>query len=461
MVVTVLGSVAVTLLTVPLYQASTRLFVSTSAGSSVSDIYQGNRFSQERVVSYSELLTGETLAQRTIDKLGLDMTAGELQAKVKASAKLDTVLINVDVLDESPVRARDLANTLSDEFVGMVRELETPQNGATPDARVVVEQRASIPAQPVVPQKARNIAIGVALGLLLGIGLAVLRDLLDNTVKNRETLEEITGTGIVGSIPLDKERRKHAAISFEKDNSSIAEAFRKLRTNLQFLAVDNPPRVIVVTSSTPSEGKSTTAINIALALAEAEHNVVLVDGDMRRPMLHKYLDLVGPAGFSTVLSGQASLDEVLQKTRFPGLTVLSAGTVPPNPSELLGSMAAKSLLSELREKFDYVIVDSSPLLAVTDAAILAANSDGVLVMARFGQTKREQLAHAIGNLEDVGASVLGAVFTMTPTRGGSSYSYNYSYYGEDIARTSSHRKSAPEPPEIVEPSTDGADRAQS
>ena len=131
--------------------------------------------------------------------------------------------------------------------------------------------------------------------------------------------------------------------------------------------------------------------------------MVLVDGDMRRPMLDKYLDLVGSVGFSTVLSGRASLDEVLQKTRFPGLTVLTSGAIPPNPSELLGSLAAKKVLSELRAQFDYVIVDSSPLLAVTDAAILAADSDGVLIMARFGQTKREQLAHAVGNLEDVGA----------------------------------------------------------
>ncbi len=258
-----------------------------------------------------------------------------------------------------------------------------------------------------------------------------------------ETLEEITGVGLVGSIPLDKERRNEPAISFDTDNSAIAEAFRKLRTNLQFLAVDNPPRVIVVTSSMPNEGKTTTAINIALALAEAEHNVVLVDGDMRRPMLDKYLDLVGPVGFSTVLSGGASLSEVLQKTRFPRLTVLTSGAVPPNPSELLGSLAAQKVLGELRAQFDYVIVDSSPLLAVTDAAILAANSDGVLIMARFGQTKREQLAHAVGNLKDVGAPLLGAVFTMTPARGNASYSY--SYYGEGAAQRTSHRESPEEP----------------
>ncbi|GAA1691086.1 chromosome partitioning protein [Mycolicibacterium murale] len=432
---------AVTLLTTPMYQASTRLFVSTNGGSTLAETYQGNRFSQERVASYAALVTGETLAQRTIEKLGLGMTPAELQANVTAAAKSDTVLIDVSVLDQSPVMARDIANTLSDEFVIMVRELETPESGAIPNARVVVEQRASIPEKPVVPNTLRNLGAGLAIGLALGVGLAILRDLLDNTVKERNVLEEITGVGTVGSIPLDKERRKQAAIAYETDNSAIAEAFRKLRTNLQFLAVDNPPRVIVVTSSTPSEGKSTTSINTALALAEAGNNVVLIDGDMRRPTLHKHLDLVQPVGFSTVLSGGVSLEDALQKTNYPGLTVLTSGAIPPNPSELLGSMAAKRLLADLRTKFDYVIVDTTPLLAVTDAAILAAGADGVLLVARFGQTKREQLTHAVGSLESVGASILGAVFTMTPLRGGSAYSYNYSYYGPDGPRRTPRQQS--------------------
>lgn len=426
----VLAAVAVNLTTTPLYQASTRLFVSTSSGSSASEIYQGNRFSQERVVSYTELLMGETLARRTIDKLGLDMRAEELRSRVKASSKNDTVLIDVKVVDPSPVRARDIADALSDEFVEMVRELETPPDGTMPDARVVVEQRASVPSSPVVPQTNRNIFFGLIIGLLTGVGLAILLDLLDNTVKDRETIEDITGVGLVGSIPLDKERRKEPAISFESDNSPIAEGFRKLRTNLQFLAVDNPPRAILITSSLAAEGKSTTAINVALALAEANHNVILVDGDLRRPRLDKYLDVVGAVGLSSVLAGGVNLEDVIQKTRFQGLSVLTSGPVPPNPSELLGSLAARNTIQELRNNFDYVIVDSSPLLAVTDAAVLAANVDGVLIIARFSQTKRDQLAHAVASLESVGAPLLGAVLSMTPARGDSSYSYMYGYYGE-------------------------------
>ncbi|WP_328351386.1 polysaccharide biosynthesis tyrosine autokinase [Mycobacterium sp. NBC_00419] len=429
-----LAAATVTLLTTPLYQASTRLFVSTSAGQSLSDAYQGTLFSQERVLSYTQLLKGETLAKRTIDKLGLDMKPSALTKRITASAKQDTVLIDLQVLDASPLRARDIANALSDEFVKMVKELETPPDGRKPDARVIVEQRATIPESPVVPKTSRNIALGLVAGVLLGVGLAILRDRLDNSVKDRETLEDITGVGLVGNIPADKERRKDAAIAFDKESSGISEAFRKLRTNLQFLAVDNPPRVILVASSLPNEGKSTTAINLALVLAEAGHTVVLVDGDMRKPMLDKYLNLVGTAGFSTVLSGAAEIDDVLQKTEFPGLTVLASGAIPPNPSELLASQTAKRILGELREKFDYVIVDSSPLVAVTDAAVLSASVDGVLMMVRFGSTKREQLAHAIRNLSGVGASILGAVFTMTAARGTTAYSYSYNYsYGSDGA----------------------------
>jgi capsular exopolysaccharide synthesis family protein len=436
--VAVAGATAITMLTTPQYQASTRLFVSTKAGNSAAEVYQGNLSSQQRVLSYTKLIVGETLAQRTVDKLHLDMSADTLRQKVSASAADDTVLIDVAVLDPSPERARDIAETLSNEFVGMVSQLETSEWGGKPDARVVIEQHASLPTAPVIPKTYRNIAAGIALGVLLGLGLAVLRDRFDNTVKSRQNVEQITGAAPVADIPLDKERRKSPAISFGNDRTAIAEAFRELRTNLQFLEVDDPPRVIVVTSSVPNEGKSTTAINIALALAEAEHNVVLVDGDMRRPKLAEYLDLIGSVGFSTVLSGRGTLREVVQKTRFPGLSVLTSGAIPPNPSELLGSLATKKILAAMRSDFDYVIVDSSPLLPVTDAAILAAAADGVLLIARYGQTKRDQLTHAVENLRSVGARILGTLITMSPTR--TNPSYDYGYGEKDIQQQQRHRK---------------------
>jgi len=437
-------AVIYTLAQTPLYEASTRLFVSASSGSpSASEVLQGMRYSQERVISYTQLIMGETLAQRTIDRLNLDMEPDELVENITARAIPDTVLIDVSILDPSPVRARDIANAVSDEFVAMARELETPTEGARPDARVVVEHRASIPAKPVIPKRVRNLATGLLVGLLLGTAVAVIRELLDNTIKSEQTLEELTGTGTVGFIPFDSKINSDPAIPFEGDNSAIAESFRKLRTNLQFLAVDNPARVILVTSSSPSEGKTTTAINIALALAESDNNVVLVDADLRRPRLAKYLDLVGSVGLSTALSGGASLDEVLQSTRFPRLTALAAGTIPPNPSELLGSLAARRVLNDLRAKFDFVIIDSPPLLAVTDGAILAAEADGALIVVRSGRTKREQLKHSVGVLNDVNAKILGAILTMMPTRGSSAYNYSYYYsysYGDTVLQ---QKKDAP------------------
>ena len=207
-VVGILGALGVSLLTTPVYQATTRLFVSTSSGDSVNEIYQGNLFLQQRVASYTRLLTGNTLAQRTLDAMdNPGMTAGELARNVRATAAVDTVLIDVKVSDESPARARDLANTLSDQFVTMVRSSETPENGQEPSVRVVVEQHAATPSKPVSPRTERNLAIGLAVGLMLGIGLAVLRDRLDNTVKDRTTMEDIVGAGVVGNIPLDGDRR--------------------------------------------------------------------------------------------------------------------------------------------------------------------------------------------------------------------------------------------------------------
>jgi len=449
-VVAVLAALGASLLTTPQYEAKTRLFVSTSSGASVQEIYQGNLFSQQRVTSYTELLEGTTLAQRTIDKLGLDgLSAAQLAAKVDASSTPDTVLIDTAVTDTSPERARDLANALSDEFVVMARELETPEDGGPPTARVVVEQYAATPSTPVTPKTKRNVALGLAVGVLLGIALAVLRDRLDNTVKNRETLEELTGTGVVGVIPHEKERQEKPAISFSDAHSGDAEAYREMRTNLQFLHVDNPPRSLVVTSSVPTEGKTTTAINLALVLAEAGHSVVLVEADLRRPRVSKYLDTMNDAGLSTVLAHQATLEEVLQPTAVDGMWVLAAGALPPNPSELLGSAHAREVFDELRERFDYVIIDAPPLLPVTDATILATAADGALLVARFGKTTREQFARAVGNLRTVNANVLGSILTMTPTKGhGTVYEYRY-YYSTDKPATVTPAQSAPAAPAPV------------
>jgi receptor protein-tyrosine kinase len=389
--------------------------VSTTSDGTNSQTYDGGLFAERRVLSYTELLMGEVLAQRAIDKLGLDMSAADLQEQVEASVPSDTVLIDVAVLDSSPTRARDIANSLADEFVVMAAELETPELGAQPNARVIVQQRAEIPDSPMNPKKARTLAIAAVLGALVGIFIALVRDRMNDAVRNPAALEKATGVGLLADVPFDEQRRDQPLIHFENDRSAAADAFRELRINLRFLEAADGPRVLLVASCRPDEGRTTTAANLALALAEAGHNVVLVDADLRRPRIASLFDLAGQAGLSTVLAGDATLSEAVQATRYPRLTALTSGTIPPNPADILETQATANVLRELGEQFDYVIVDS-PSLLVTDAAILAASSQGVLMVARFGRTRRKQLVDAIHTLRRAGAPLLGGVLTMTPAR---------------------------------------------
>ncbi len=442
-VLAVLAALALSLLTTPKYAASTQLFVSTTgnAADTTSTAYQGGLFSQQRVTSYAELIQGKQVAQRVVDTLKLPMSAEQVASEVSASVKTETVILGVTVTDASPERARDIANTLSQQFTQLVTELETPQGSATPAAKVTVVQQASLPSSPVVPQTTRNLALGAVLGLLLGVGLAVLRDRLDNTVKDRREVVESTQSAVVGTVPFDPDRPKHPLVGFGEGHSSSAEAYRQIRTNLQFLDVDNPPRAMVITSAVPNEGKTTTALNLAFALGEAGNRVILVEADLRRPRLAKYLQLVENVGMTNVLSGAAELDEVLQPTANPAVTVLAAGPHPPNPSELLGSSRLQSLLATLRSRFDYIVFDAPPLLPVTDAAVLTVHADGAILVARHGHTEREKLARAAENLRSVDGRVLGTILNMVPAKS-SGYDYAY-YYETDVPPAAPRAKEGP------------------
>jgi capsular exopolysaccharide synthesis family protein len=427
-VLSMLAALAVSLLTTPKYAASTQLFVSTTGQESTSSAYQGGLFSQQRVTSYAQLIQGQQVAQRVIDTLRLPISAGQVTSEVSVKTVLDSVILGVTVTDASPERARDIANALSTEFTKMVAELETPQGSTTAAAKVTVVQQATLPTTPVVPQTVRNIGLGAVVGLLLGVGFAVLRDRLDNTLKTRRDVLDAGGAAAVGAVPFDPERPKHPLISFGEGRSSSAEAFRQLRTNLQFLDVDNPPRMLVVSSAIPGEGKTTMALNLAFVLAEAGHRVALVEADMRRPRVSRYLQLVEGVGLTNILSGTAALDDVLQATGNVDVHVLAAGSHPPNPSELLGSSHMQRLLVELRERFDYVVLDAPPLLPVTDGAVLTNLTDGVLLVARYGHTKREQLTRAAENLRAIDARVLGTILNMVPSK---STDYEYAYYYDE------------------------------
>ncbi|MGI8535836.1 MAG: polysaccharide biosynthesis tyrosine autokinase [Mycobacteriales bacterium] len=425
------ASLGATLATTPLYQASAQLFVSTSTGmvGNVSGLNAGGQFAQQRVKSYADIVSSPPVTEAVVEELGLNITARQLAKSIEASAPLDTVLINVDVTDRDPRLAQLIANSVAERFTAVASELETPEGEQSSPVKVSVVRTADLPSGPVSPRPKLNLALGLLVGLAVGVGAAVLRDTLDTSVKGADEVQEHLGLPTLGLIGYDGESAKRPLIAHLDPHSSRSEAFRQLRTNLQFLDVDRPVRSIVITSSLPQEGKSTTACNLAITVGQAGIRVILVEGDLRRPQLADYLGIEGAVGLTDVLVGRSPLEDVLQPWGTGNLRVLASGPTPPNPSELLGSEQMSELLARLENEAELVLIDAPPLLPVTDAAILATQASGAIVVVRAGSTTREQAARAVGILRGVDAHVYGAVLNMVPTRGPDAYRYGYYGYG--------------------------------
>jgi non-specific protein-tyrosine kinase len=251
---------------------------------------------------------------------------------------------------------------------------------------------------------------------------------LDSSVKSTEVMEELVGAPTLGAVAFEPAVAARPLIVQEATGSPRAEAYRRIRTNLQFVDVDRPPRVITVNSSLPGEGKTTTACNLAITLAQSGRRVALVDADLRRPKVAQYLGLEGAVGLTSVLIDHTRLGQALQLWGPDRIGVLTSGAIPPNPSELLASQHMVDLLAQLETRWDFVILDTPPLLAVTDAAVLASRCDGALLVVRHGRTTRHQVQAATAALKAVSARPVGVVLNMTPKRRGGSYGYGYGYY---------------------------------
>jgi capsular exopolysaccharide synthesis family protein len=399
----------------PSYTSTMQFFVSTAESASTSDAFQGNQFAQQRVASYTGLLTGDELAARIVDRLDLTISPDEVAAMIDATTVTGTVLIDVSVTDSSPARTERVAGALGTEFPEMVSDLETRGNHSDTPVDVQFTDRPGPAVAPSPPMPVRNGVLGALLGLLCGAGVAVGRTLLDRSVTDTGVAEELTGAPAIGIVFRDAGLdRRH---TIEHADSRTAEQYRQLATSLQYLNVDAPPAVIMISSSVPAEGKTTMTINLAFALAEAGHRVTVVEADLRRPKVVEYLDLVGGAGVTNLLAGSADLEDVVQVRGGPGLRVIAAGPTPPNPGRLLGSTQMSALLERLRRENDYVLIDAAPLLPVADSRGLAAHVDGVLLAVRHGSTTRDQLRETAAALDGVGATILGVVLNMVPLRG--------------------------------------------
>lgn len=419
---------AVCLLQTPVYTSSTQFFVSTTDATSTSDVLSGSQFSQQRVASYARLLTSDRLLGRVIDQLKLDRTPEQLADDVTATAVPDTVLLEVSVTDTSAERARDIARAVGNQFASMVTEIEATAGTSASPVKVTVIDVPDVPDAPSEPQWIRNLAVGLVAGLLIGAALALARAKLDRSVRDPEEAAALVGAPVIATILRDESLSK-AHVFTRTGSSRTAEEYRQLRNNLQFLNIDEPPKVIMITSAVPSEGKTTVTINLAVALAEAGHQVAVVESDLRRPLVSQYLDLVEGTGVTNILAGTADVDDVVQQFG-NGVSVIASGPKPPNPGELLASSQMSALLDKLRADHDFVLVDAPPLLPVADASGLAAFADGVLLSVRYGTTRKDQLQQAAAVLGRVHAKVLGVVLNIVPPKTELAYGHGHGHgYG--------------------------------
>jgi len=367
----------------------------------------------------------------------LTATANQLQMKVSVldneSNGLAANLSTASTRDQPSLLAqRDSLLTQESTLKSQLSQVQLAIGVNDGGAQVVTPAMAA--SSPSSPRPTRDVPIALFVGLVVGVGLAFLREYLDDAIRTKEEMERATpGIPAVGLIPVVADWKDHEAAtvaSLADPSSMAAEAYRTLRTSIQYVGLDRRIRTLQVTSPLAFEGKSTTLANLAVALANAGQQVVVVCCDLRRPRLHEFFGVKNDVGFTSVLLGQAPLSSALRDV--PGtenLRILASGPIPSDPSELLSGQRTAELLSALTCEFDIVLVDSPPVLPVTDAAVLATRIDAVVVVAAAGRTKRRDLARATELLRQVEAPIIGTVLNGVTEGGAYGYGYGYSYVG--------------------------------
>ncbi len=492
--------------TTPIYEASSTLRVNQASNPATTVAYADILTSERLARTYASLLTSRPVLDETARRLGIDVKS--LEDAITVTPVRDTLLLQVKVEGPNARLIADVANVLPQVFIDRDREqqlgqvmkwresLETEIDATladitrttndlaatTDDAQktrleaslaqyrttysnllasaqqakiaeaqatnnIVVAEPAIVPDAPIRPRAFTNTLLAVVIGAMLAVGAAFLIEYLDDTVKTSDDVERVTGMSTLGAIARLKDTGgTRQLIAWLKTKAPESEAYRTLRTNIQFSSVDKPIKTLLVTSSSPGEGKSTTTANLAVVMAQTGQNVIVVDTDLRRPVLHKVFEVPNNAGLTTaLLAGEAvDIESQLQPTEIEHLFVLTSGPIPPNPSELLGSHRMTHLVAALSQHADLVIFDSPPVLAVTDAAVLARQVDGVLLVADAGRTKEHALAAAAAELEKTGGNLLGVALNRLDARRGYNYYYYY-YYSDDETgerkRSSDKRKS--------------------
>ncbi|MGN9843402.1 polysaccharide biosynthesis tyrosine autokinase [Nonomuraea sp. H19] len=375
------------------------------------DVYQP--ISLQQVKSYANLLSSRHVIGQVVDS---EAEIGALQQKITAQAIPDTMLIQATVTDGDPARAKHLADSLGARFAEMVEEMERPTPHGPSSVNVLVVDQSAVPNGPISPRPLVNVAFGALIALFVGLGTILLRDRLDTAIKTSEMLQRLSQSYTLGIIGYEKEAQRRPLIVRDGGSSLRSEAYRSLRTNLQFIGIDRQPKSLVMTSCLPREGTSSTSSNLAIALAQAGRRVILIDGNLRHPCIPDYFGIESAVGLTDVLIGKAQLGDAVQRWGELDLHILPSGRIPPNPSELLGSPGMGEVLEELMKSYDMVIIDAPPLLSVTDAATLAAACDGALLVVRYGKTRQEHVIRAKELLSSVNAHMVGTVLNAVPAK---------------------------------------------
>lgn len=392
----------------PVYRSTSSVLLGLPGAQNPSEAVQGLQVASQVLQSYAQVVDSRSLALDVKQQLSLPDSVGALQGKLSAAVRPQTLFLDVSATDADPVRARSLADAATTAFTQRIGELQKDRGPDTAVTATVIDRAER--GVRISPRPKFDVGVGLGLGLLVGLVLALVLDALDRSVKTAAQLHGLLDVPVLGIVPRI---RRRAAVAPSLGNDAIGESYRALRTAVRFVNPDSPLSAFAVTSPGEGEGKTTTAANLAIALAESGEKVVLVDADLRRAGLAPALGIEGAVGLSNVIVGAASLYDVLQN--WQGLLdVLPAGTLPPNPSELLGSQRMGELIDELRDRYDVVVFDCPPALPVTDAVVLSTLLDGLVLVVRSGRTTRHMVSELRRRLETVQAPMLGCVLNATP-----------------------------------------------
>lgn len=407
------------------YTASSDVFVQVTGGSSTSDVAAATNFSQQQARNFSTVATREVVLSPVIEKLQLDTSIARLRDQITTTVPLNSTMITISATASTPDDAASIANAVATQLTAVVPDL-TPQVFGESPVRLQVIEGAVSPNRPSSPNTPLYLFLGLLGGLVLASAAVVTRGLVGTKVHSVAQATEITAASLLGAIVYDKSAIREPIPLFSDSWSLRAEEYRQLRANLRFLQPGEDHKLFVVTSSVPGEGKTTTSANIAVSLAAAGMHVGLVEADLRRPTLPDTLDLSDALGLTDVLAGEATIDECLQEWGPDGLEVMVAGDAAPNPSELLESARAGEVFRELRDRFDVLIVDSPPLTAVSDSAVLARQFGGAVLVVGSRRVRVRELQRAVDLLRGVGATIEGVVVNFASVPRGSRYEYSYS-----------------------------------